>query len=63
VQIHHLHVNILETVLLKAAALMSWGSNDDTAAIDTLCKVSRCWWIVLWNSRRRKRGRHVSTLH
>jgi len=58
VQIHpinDLHVKVLETVLVKAAALMSRKTCDETAAISTLCTVSHVWWIVLRNCGKRKR--------
>ena len=54
-QIIYLHVKVLETVLLKAAALMSRKTNDETAAISMLCRVSHVWWIVIQNCGRQKR--------
>ena len=58
VQIHpinYLHVKVMETVLLKAAAQMSRETCDETAAISALCTVSHVWWIVVRNCGRRKR--------
>jgi len=53
--INYLHGEVLESVLLKAAALMSRETNDETAAIGMLCRVSHVWWIVIQNCGRRKR--------
>ena len=40
----------METVLLKSAALACHKTTDDeAAAIETLCKVSHIWWHVITN--------------